>query len=383
VDNDIHVAIRSASGAAVNSFSVDSSAADDENASVAEMKNGNFVVAWDRADGSSTAGYFATYGADGSARVAPHVFDFQGADNAHMSVTALAKGGFAVAYVDSGWNGSDNISVEVFKANGNFVNAVEVSPGDGPAAADSEPALTQLQDGTLAVSWTHVINPTDTDIYLQLLDSKTGQLLLSEPEKVADTSAQDFQSSVAALGGGQVLVTYLSSDGGAHGAYMQLEIERDGSDGKDHIIGSGAVDTINGYGASDLLKGGDGDDIIFGGDGKDIINGQDGFDVLTGGAGKDTFQFSSIDDISRTDEITDLEAGDNINLKGIDANSLVAGDQAFTIVAAFTGHAGQLTIEYDAGKDTTYVTMDVDGDGQADGTINIDGDHRTFNHFVL
>jgi Ca2+-binding RTX toxin-like protein len=388
-DKDIQVAIRDSTGAQTETFSLDTTLADDENASVAGLNNGSFVVAWDRADGASTTGELAIYGADGSVRVAPRAFDQSGVDNKDMSVVALAKGGFAVAYVDSGWNGSDNISVELFKANGNFVNAVDISLGGqsgGGSSVDSEPSLTVLQDGTLAVSWTHKAPSDSLQIEMQLLDPKFGHTLLAAPLLVSDSDnpLSQHQSSVTALGEGRVLVGYTDDAiNGDQGRVFNLQIERDGGDGKDRIFGSAAEDTIHGLGANDLLRGGDGNDFIDGGDGKDIINGQGGFDVLTGGAGKDFFQFSAIGDISTGDTITDLERIDHISFAKIDADTTTAGDQHFTIVSAFTGHAGQMTVSYDSGKDTTEVDLDVNGDGSVDGFLTLDGDQSHFKHFVL
>ena len=62
----------------------------------------------------------------------------------------------------------------------------------------------------------------------------------------------------------------------------------------------------------------------------------------TGGAGADEFRFS---EIGGNDKITDFASGaDRIRLTEIDANSGVAGNQAFTFIgnAAFSDAAGQL-----------------------------------------
>ena len=183
---------------------------------------------------------------------------------------------------------------------------------------------------------------------------------------------------------GQVLVGWYDDSLGTEGKTLQLYVERDGDEAKNHIFGSGAFDTIKGFGGSDMLKGGGGDDTINGGDGKDSINGQLGSDLLIGGAGKDLFQFSDIADVRYGDTIQDLDAKDRINLAGIDADINTAGNQSFTIVSAFTGAAGQLTIDYNvthAGM--TTIQMDVDGDGLSDGSIMIVGDHTGFTNYVL
>ncbi len=86
--------------------------------------------------------------------------------------------------------------------------------------------------------------------------------------------------------------------------------------------------------------------------------------------------------MSRPDVITDLSNEDKIDLKGIDANSKVAGDQAFSLVSAFSGAAGQATWKYDAGHDLTVLSLDVNGDRAADMVVQALGNHADFNSWV-
>ncbi|MFM6588638.1 MAG: M10 family metallopeptidase C-terminal domain-containing protein, partial [Microcystis panniformis] len=89
-------------------------------------------------------------------------------------------------------------------------------------------------------------------------------------------------------------------------------------------------------------------DVIIGGGGEDILNGGLGSDQLTGGEGRDRFVFNTVDEIGQganQDNILDFNTGlDTIDISGIDANSLNAGNQSFTFIAAsdFSGQAGQL-----------------------------------------
>lgn len=81
--------------------------------------------------------------------------------------------------------------------------------------------------------------------------------------------------------------------------------------------------------------------------------------------------------------IGDLAGEDVIDLSTIDANTAVSGDQAFTLVSALDGHAGQAALVYDAGADETALELDTNGDGTADVTIRLGGDHHDFANFVL
>jgi Ca2+-binding RTX toxin-like protein len=103
-----------------------------------------------------------------------------------------------------------------------------------------------------------------------------------------------------------------------------------------------------------------------------------GADVHYGGAGDDVFVFSATDEShsgpGTRDRIADFSVGDTIDLSQIDANSTLAGDQAFSFIgtAAFSA-AGQA--RYWTDGTNTVLLLDIDGDGAADGNIaltNID-----------
>ena len=135
----------------------------------------------------------------------------------------------------------------------------------------------------------------------------------------------------------------------------------------------------------DLLRGGSGHDSLHGGGGADTLQGGADADVLTGDAGADVFLFAKLSDSawSAPDLITDLEASDVIDLSGIDADRSQAGDQAFHLVTALSGHAGEAALSYDSASGLTRLELDVDGDGHADAVIAISGDATAFTGFVL
>ena len=119
--------------------------------------------------------------------------------------------------------------------------------------------------------------------------------------------------------------------------------------------------------------------IIKGGAGNDTLTGGGGQDTLTGGLGADTFVLTELADSgvgAARDIITDFLSGtDHIQFTGIDANTLVAGDQAFAFVgnALFSSAAGQL--RYDVVGGDTVIQGDVNGDGVADFELQLTGIH--------
>lgn len=98
--------------------------------------------------------------------------------------------------------------------------------------------------------------------------------------------------------------------------------------------------------------------------------------MLSGGGGRDRFVFTSVSQsvAGRSDRITDFESRtDKIDLSGIDADTGAAGDQAFFVVSAFSNRAGEFVAFYDQESDRTFLPGDVNGDGQADLEVLVNG----------
>jgi serralysin len=135
------------------------------------------------------------------------------------------------------------------------------------------------------------------------------------------------------------------------------------------LTGNEANNTLQGNAGSNLLLGGAGLDYLSGLGGNDVLDGGAGADILLGGAGADSFRFTAAGDSPKggADRINDFLSGtDKIDLSLIDANSGVAGNQAFTFLGtgAFTGVAGQL--RYDVVGSQAHIFADTNGDGLAD-----------------
>jgi len=145
-------------------------------------------------------------------------------------------------------------------------------------------------------------------------------------------------------------------------------------------------DDITGSTQDDILIGLRGRDAINGNDGNDVLVGGVDGDTLTGGLGDDVFHYDKVGDSGKrgVDTITDLGNGnDQIDLHDIDADIHTAGNQDFHIVKKFDGNAGEITLRYDAAHERTIISLDVTGDGQADGIIWVAGDHHDFTNFVF
>lgn len=142
--------------------------------------------------------------------------------------------------------------------------------------------------------------------------------------------------------------------------------------GADTLLGDGAANVIDGLGGNDIINGGAGNDTLIGGA---------GYDTLTGGSGNDVFVFRSAGEIGdrpgARDVITDFAQGqDKIDLSGIDANSNVSGNQAFTFIAgdgsSFTGTPGDLAWHTSNGN--TIIQGDLNGDRIHDFEMELRGE---------
>ncbi|MGR3823727.1 MAG: calcium-binding protein [Salipiger marinus] len=142
-----------------------------------------------------------------------------------------------------------------------------------------------------------------------------------------------------------------------------------GGDGSDKLYGGGDHDTLRGEEGSDRLEGGAGNDLLYGGEGDDLLAGGAGQDKLYGGEGADRFVFYTASDSAGAtyDKLVGFDFGaDRIDLSSIDANSLLAGNQAFSfsVDKPFFTSAGDLWTEL--GGAGIKILGDTNGDGVAD-----------------
>jgi serralysin len=129
----------------------------------------------------------------------------------------------------------------------------------------------------------------------------------------------------------------------------------DGSESADILIGSKRNDTISGEGGIDVLVGGRGRDILSGGDEADRFDYNSKLDSRKGA------KHDIIDDFSHDDL-------DRIDLKTIDANTHLAGNQKFHFIGSKAFHHREGELRFNNG----LVQGDVNGDGRADFEIQVE-----------
>jgi Ca2+-binding RTX toxin-like protein len=250
--------------------------------------------------------------------------------------TALGGGGDDYIYFGSEWNSLDVV--------------------DGGAGSD-----------TLALAGNYTATLTSASL--------TGieKLTLYGSAAVGGTGAYNYNFTTVdgnVPSGGQLFV-YAGTLGAGEALTFNGTAE---TDGRFTVIGGAGNDAVAGGNAVDYLSGGAGNDQLFGMGGQDFLIGGAGQDVLRGGFASDQFRYLDIGDstVANPDHILDLEGFDRIDLSAIDANTGVAGDQAFTWIGsnAFSA-AGQLRAVYDDATGLWNVSGDVNGDGAADFLIQV------------
>jgi serralysin len=138
----------------------------------------------------------------------------------------------------------------------------------------------------------------------------------------------------------------------------------------ENLIGGSGANKFYGNDASNRLVGGAGTDLLYAGGGDDFIIGGAHKDVLRGGTGSDTFIYETVADSvvgTNRDQIQDFVSGvDKIDLRGIDAISGTAANDAFSFIgsAGFSKTAGEL--RYFSTSAGTILAGDVNGDPRDD-----------------
>lgn len=166
-------------------------------------------------------------------------------------------------------------------------------------------------------------------------------------------------------GAGTDLVSYYAASASVTVSLATTAMQATGGSGSDTLKN---VENLTGSNYGDKLTGNAGNNALNGGTGNDILTGALGADRLTGSTGADRFDFNALAEMGLTsstrDIITDFKTSevDRIDLLGVDANTALTGNQAFTFigtVSAFTGNAtGQL--RFDAINKILYGSTDAD-----------------------
>ena len=333
---------------------------------------------------------------------------FPGTD---LSIEALADGGAAIAYIQSGLASGPTV-VRVLRVNADGTlsgdDPLDISfPGQAFGVID----LLALSDGGLLIAG-NTYSGSRGQIQIQRV--KADGTLDGNAVVLADANKSFTRPELTLSGDGTVVVVYESGDilfGDAIAATrldLGLPANMVGTATGDRLTGYGGNDTISGGGGSDTLAGGAGNDVLLGGAARDILDGGtgddrldggvgndvltgsfgrdtlvggsgndalrggpgndrliggQGRDTLVGGTGNDVFVFTNADSGSQ-DLISGWETGDRIDFDGLGAVSFLGS-------GAFTGGTGAEVRVY-ATDTATFMEVDTaDADATANFVISI------------
>ena len=119
--------------------------------------------------------------------------------------------------------------------------------------------------------------------------------------------------------------------------------------------------------------GGSGDDLLTGNNANNRLKGGAGADRLTGGAGADTFVYDKASDstLSRSDLLMDFSSGlDKIDVSGALRE---AGVNSLRFVQRLSGRAGEAVLGYNPSTRESSLSVDLNGNGNADLFIRSNG----------
>ncbi|MBX2861546.1 MAG: hypothetical protein KTR14_09935, partial [Vampirovibrio sp.] len=225
-----------------------------QNAEVASLSNGGFVVSWDSdgQDGDGNGVYAQIYDANGDTVGSEFQVNTNTTGNqSQATVTGLQNGGFVMMWQDDSGAGGDGTDVfaQIFDASGNKVGS-EFQVNGFNSDFQGNASVTTLESGGFVVSW--------------------------------DSEGQDGD-------GMGVFGKRYNADGTEAGTIENTIVTIEGTNKIEAAIGGKGNDLIIGTEENNDLYGKDGDDVIQAGDGHDWIVGGRGNDLLEGGNGNDYY----------------------------------------------------------------------------------------------
>ncbi|MBF9235029.1 calcium-binding protein [Microvirga alba] len=395
-----------------NEFIVPSSWGDKTSPSIALLANGRFVVTWTHAapesgDGDGPCVKAQIYNADGTKYRGEFLINATVHSSQDSSVvTALADGGFAVAFQDTD-GGTGRYRLATFNSDGVATSEEVVirSTENGIDVSSGKPSLTLLDDGRIVFAWSEYYEKSsedrDGDVRAQIIDPRTKAISLSGTAGDDRYIGTIFDDQLSGGAGNDKLSGEAGNDTLDGGSGADVLNGGAGDDTyvvdslDDQIVDSSGIDTVitsisyslanlptienltNGGASALALKGNALANVITGGFGHDTLYGDLGNDTLAGGAGDDTYVVDSLDDqivdtsgidtviTSISYSLANLPTIENLTNGGASALTL-KGNALANVIAGGSGHdtfyggLGNDTLTGGAGKDIFVFDTKID-----------------------
>lgn len=208
---------------------------------ITTLSDGGFVVAWSdttASDGGTTGLALRIFDKDGTVRsdAADIRIEPFADDQGGFAIAALVGGGFVVVHETpaSGDEPSSRLTMEIFDACGTLTKETVVPVFSGKVGMQGHPAVTALADGGFVVAWEGDRIDDNAGIALQIFDADGSARAATDIRGNAFTEGDQVQPIVTALkDGGFVVLWSGASTFDADGLAMQVY----NADGKTRIPG--------------------------------------------------------------------------------------------------------------------------------------------------
>ena len=300
-------------------------------------------------------------------------FAVSGNTSSSPQVAALKGGGFAMVY-DGVSGGEPAIFLKLSSAAQDVVIRVDFPENK----EDSDPEITVLANGFIAVTWAHQFSATDKDIFARVFDPSGNPIVVDGNDLIVInnlSNVNESQPSIAALLNGMFVTTWTDTETDGSGDRISARVDElvrvKTSDGFDFFFsGDDALrEILNGGGDGDIMSA-SGNDTVNGDAGDDTIivrsSVGDNAQVLNGGADIDKFELlvetSSFEFDLRNDTLTSFEEFSvKNNIGGTVAASVLLNANQFG-----TGLAGNIAFETEGPVSVVDINITMAGETSFD-----------------
>ena len=273
-----YTAAGAAVGAPLEANAINS--ADPSQVSLTELSDGRIAISWTEnqtvapGDASGTSVKVRIYNpATLSFGPTINVNTTTSNDQNDAQIAALDHGQFVVVWTDASQAGADNsfaaVRMQVFSAAGAKVGA-EILVNNQTTFDQKNPVVTVLDDFRFVVAWeddNQTVGDLDGfSIHAQIFDARIAGITLDGNDDINNYVGSSFADTINGLGSADQIF-------GGGGADFLI-----GGGGKDFLSGDDGDDRLKGASGDDLLKGGLGNDVLDGQTGADRMLGAAGND---------------------------------------------------------------------------------------------------------
>lgn len=269
-----------------------SSAGGVTNASIAVLNNGNYVIAgaYGAADNAITYRILSSTGANVLGATFVTGTNTNTNNDREPSVTALAGGGFVIAWTNTDATDTD-ILFRVYDSAGVQVGSGQTQLGS-PTNLSNEPSVVGLANGNFVIIFDDDEANTQVVEHFSAAGANLGLFTYAGPGTTpAGVALADGRfASVWSNSAGEISLEILDTRDAPNGTSLYPNNARIGTVGGDSTnFGSGLSQTLYGWDGNDSIAGLGGNDTIIGGLGQDSID---------GGAGDDLVYYDPLDSLA-------------------------------------------------------------------------------------